>query len=683
MRIFREPRSTSLIGTTYTLYISYDSTANRFTFRVGLEEYTFGPSGLPAWNGDPNSPWKGLTTRVQINDDESFGYVSATFDNVYKNEALYDGFSLLPIDQAKWSSYEFVREISVGEFHSKVRSSLASSSNLLSRLESIYPSHIHSMRAKVTPNLYHNEEGLEVYAGIGGIFYHDDTPGTGYTGDVAGSVRIGGFGTDPEAIWQVQRYKDDAAQTWDVLAEGAFPTTIEFGTTYNLFVDWDGSQFTFRFDTEEAHYTPLTVINPPNIPVRAIGNRINNPAGKEATIEAFFDDVVMNNPDLQVVPPSVEFNNVLLGTFADQSVTVSNPGDGWLEIKNPVGPNPPFEVIDSTTCPDPPFTLDPGASCTLVIRFSPTEARSFSDALSVATNDPDQPTLTIPLHGTGVIPDITVTPLDVPFGNVLVGATADLSVTVKNEGTGDLVLGTIGPFAPPFSMLAGLGACTDGQILHPNDTCTITIQFAPLSPDPFASTFNIPSNDPDGDENPVTVNLSGKGVKFLVNPGQGAYGTPITITGSAFGTKKGKVLVGTIALKVAVWNATTIQATLSKAMVPDTYDVTVQPKDPKGAPAITETDAFEVKGPEIISVEPGSGHSDGKTSVTIKGNFFGTKKGKVYLEKDGGSKSCKVTVWDDTDITFVVPKGLSTGFYDVTVTNVVGSQTKPDAFEVK
>ena len=32
---------------TYTLFISYDSAANRFRFRVGTEEFTFGPTGLP------------------------------------------------------------------------------------------------------------------------------------------------------------------------------------------------------------------------------------------------------------------------------------------------------------------------------------------------------------------------------------------------------------------------------------------------------------------------------------------------------------------------------------------------------------------------------------------------------------------------------------------------------------
>jgi len=897
--------TTIAVGTAYTLFISYDSTANSFTFKVGSEEHNFTPSGsINARKGDPNLPSKGPSTHVQINDDESFGYVGAAFGNVYVNGGPYDDFSLLTIDQTKWSNYEFVREISDGELRSKVRSGSGSNAHINTSLESLYPSRIHSIRAKVTPTAYLNANGVEVIARIGGIYYNDKTPGsTSYLGDVAAGVRIGGFGTAPEVKWQVHRYTDDTGQNWEVLKDGTLASSIDLGKTYTLFLDWDGSQFTFRFEGTEDHYTPSTDKIAPHVPTRQVGNRINNPAGKEAMVEAFYDDVVMNSPKVQVVPSSAEFNNVLVGTTADRTVTVSNPGDGWLEITNPVSPNSPFDVTDSTTCPDPPFTLDPLASCTVVVSFSPTVPGTFSDSIIVSTNDPDHPTLTIPLHGTGVVPDIAVTPLDLVFGNVLVGTTKDLATTVKNEGTADLALGTIGPFSAlfsrvtgpgictdgqtlhptescavtirftppspgpfgptpftipsndpdenpvtvnlsgtgvvpdiavtpldlvfgsvlvgttkdlpttvknegtadlalgtigtvsaPFSRVAGPGACTNGQVLHPNDTCTITIRFTPPSPGPFGPTpFTIPSNDPDEnpvtvnlsgtgvvpdisvtpldlvfgnvlvgttkdlattvknegtadlilgtigtisapfsrvagpgactdgqslhptesctvtirfappspgpfgptpftipsndpDENPVTVNLSGKGVKFLVNPGQGTYGTAMTITGSGFGTSKNKVLVGTVALKVVDWNATTIHATLGKAMLPDAYDVTVLPKTKVPSP-ITEAKAFEVKLPEIDS-PPGSGPSGGTTPIIIRGKFFSAKKGKVYLEQNAGPKACKVLSWTVNvnpgvdEIQFLVPKKLPTGLYAVTVTNSVGSVTKIKWFEV-
>jgi len=39
------------IGETYTLYVGYDVDANQFAFKVGTEELTFGPAGLPDREG--------------------------------------------------------------------------------------------------------------------------------------------------------------------------------------------------------------------------------------------------------------------------------------------------------------------------------------------------------------------------------------------------------------------------------------------------------------------------------------------------------------------------------------------------------------------------------------------------------------------------------------------------------
>ena len=80
------------------------------------------------------------------------------------------------------------------------------------------------------------------------------------------------------------------------------------------------------------------------------------------------------------------------------------------------------------------------------------------------------------------------------------------------------------------------------------------------------------------------------------------------------------------------------------------------------------------------------------SSVAIKGKVFGTKKGKVYMgylvKGKPAKKACGVTSWTvdqstgDEEIVFVVPKGLSPGFYDLIVTNAVGSDTIAGGFEV-
>ena len=157
-----------------------------------------------------------------------------------------------------------------------------------------------------------------------------------------------------------------------------------------------------------------------------------------------------------------------------------------------------------------------------------------------------------------------------------------------------------------------------------------------------------------------------------VSPNEGTIGTQFTITGSGFGSIKGRVLIGKTAPKIVQWTDSSIGCQLLKALAPGTYDVTVQPK---GASVIVFRGGFSVVSPDISLVRPPGGSAN--DPITIYGLFFGTQKGKVTL----GGKSCKVLSWTmdpatgESQIEFVVPKSLATGAAGLKVTNGVGSGT--------
>ncbi len=110
---------------------------------------------------------------------------------------------------------------------------------------------------------------------------------------------------------------------------------------------------------------------------------------------------------------------------------------------------------------------------------------------------------------------ITVTPITVIFGNVNVGSNPERYITVRNDGSANLIIGTItNPFSP-FSIVSD--NCSD-KTLSQFASCTIIVGFSPIFTGTFNSTFNIPSSDPY--ENPVNISLSGSA-------------TPITITNAA------------------------------------------------------------------------------------------------------------------------------------------------------
>jgi hypothetical protein len=234
---------------------------------------------------------------------------------------------------------------------------------------------------------------------------------------------------------------------------------------------------------------------------------------------------------------------------------------------------------------------------------------------------------------------------------------------IGNKGEGDLKIYEIAmPGTPGFSLQND--QCT-GQTVVPQGRCTVDVVFTPVDTGTKTGTktgtLSFSSNDPSAPE----VALSGKEVQFLVESEEGWTGTEITLTGNGFGTKKGSVLLGTTALKVLDWQSGLIHVLLNKTMIPGLYDVTVKPKEPKGAPWLVEEDAFTVittEAPRIFWISPDQGAAG--TEVTAKGMFFGNK-GSLYLEYQGSKgpvkKKCKVLSWTmdpvngDSEIIFVVP----------------------------
>ncbi len=179
--------------------------------------------------------------------------------------------------------------------------------------------------------------------------------------------------------------------------------------------------------------------------------------------------------------------------------------------------------------------------------------------------------------------------------------------------------------------------------------------------------------------------------ELVVN--EGTTGTQIRITGSDFGLKKGKVLLGAggkTKLKIAKggWTDDTIIGTVSKVPLPAgsypaPFEVMIQTKH-KPPQSFIATDTFTVTNPVIDTVLPLSGAVGEEIEIT--GRFFGAKKGKVFLEDQVNNKmkGCKVTYWfmdkltGDSTVRFIVPK-LPTDLYPLYVSNKkVGSSQAVD-----
>ena len=207
-------------------------------------------------------------------------------------------------------------------------------------------------------------------------------------------------------------------------------------------------------------------------------------------------------PNINVSPIAIDFGTVNIGNVsADQTVTVTNNGAIDLVLGSIGTVNPPFNRAGGT-CVDGQV-LTASSSCTIIVNFAPSAIQNVSTGLYVPSNDPDtgtsngQNNVRIELFGRGVAPNISVSATLLDFREVIAGTASDeLTVDVSNDGNNDLILGTIGAINSPFSRTGG--TCVDNQVLAPSTSCSITVQFAPTVMDVANSSFNIPSNDPDG-----------------------------------------------------------------------------------------------------------------------------------------------------------------------------------------
>ncbi len=120
------------------------------------------------------------------------------------------------------------------------------------------------------------------------------------------------------------------------------------------------------------------------------------------------------------------------------------------------------------------------------------------------------------------VPNISVSPTNINYSDVAIGAFKERSVTIGNHGNANLVIGTITSPSPPFSLKTD--NCS-GKTILPQSSCYLTYRFTPTSEGSFTDTSNIPSNDPSKGD--VTIILNGSGIAGpslfidLLNPPDG------------------------------------------------------------------------------------------------------------------------------------------------------------------
>lgn len=163
-------------------------------------------------------------------------------------------------------------------------------------------------------------------------------------------------------------------------------------------------------------------------------------------------NINQRSPIIDVAEERIDFGTVQINQEHIQELRVYNAGAASLNIAE-LRVNAPFGVKDEV-----PLTIGVGQEVLLQLTFTPVEHdKRVSGELVIASDDPDNPEVTVALLGAGTQGIASADPSPLVFGDVYVGDKKSLKLTIKNGGNDTLkVLGAQFLAETPPSVTADL-----------------------------------------------------------------------------------------------------------------------------------------------------------------------------------------------------------------------------------
>ena len=239
-------------------------------------------------------------------------------------------------------------------------------------------------------------------------------------------------------------------------------------------------------------------------------------------------DPTFRTPLLKLVDPILDFRQVNVGEPVTLPVRIQNAGSLDLTILDATSDNPDFTVEAGF-----PLTIGWAEDGGIPVQFNPVAEGIADGILTVTTDDPRLPTLSITLKGTGSVPDIGVNPQELTYQRTLIGDERTLGFQISNLGVGNLLIGRLSVTDTQFVV-----QFTDTLRIARGETQPFSVVFRPSRPDTQRAILTLFSNDPDD----AAVDITLQGFGQIGRPGGFADASDslgVGDTGPAFGAAWG------------------------------------------------------------------------------------------------------------------------------------------------
>ena len=162
-------------------------------------------------------------------------------------------------------------------------------------------------------------------------------------------------------------------------------------------------------------------------------------------------------------------------------------------------------------------TLAPGESCGIRVAFDPQVEGDLTAKLTINSNAPG-PAVYSELSGKALprlLPKANLTPKTADFGTQGIGTTTVRTLTLSDDGEGDLDIGEVAIGGRDAASFAVQDNKCSGRVIATGMTCDVKVTFTPPSAGIKQATFTITTDDA---TNPTTATLTGTGAGIVPNP---------------------------------------------------------------------------------------------------------------------------------------------------------------------
>ena len=203
---------------------------------------------------------------------------------------------------------------------------------------------------------------------------------------------------------------------------------------------------------------------------------------------------------LSASPASMSFGNIAVGASSTQRLTLTDTGTASVTISQASVTGAGFSLSGLTL----PLTLAAGQTTSFSVAFAPKATGTVAGSISVASSSPNSPTV-VSLSGNGQGLTLAVSPTSTSFGNVIVGSSNTLPVSLKNTSLGSITVSQAAATGAGFT-ISGL---TLPLTLAAGQNASFSVTFAPQVTGSVAGNVSIASN---AMNSPTNEPLSATGV---------------------------------------------------------------------------------------------------------------------------------------------------------------------------